>query len=146
MDSTSGVDRKNWLETLLWLVLIALGTGIAIKTYMLGTVHPPWPALTLQTSIAASLLYLRRGGAVTIAAWIIIILFITGFTVSAIYTGGLKGPIIPLAPFLPMLVILLINPMAGWVGLGWVGLDWIGLGRLSPCAYCHSWTSYNLLA
>jgi diguanylate cyclase (GGDEF)-like protein len=55
---------------------------------------------------------------VDIAVWVVIVAFFSGFTVSAIYTGGFEGPIVPLAPFLPVLVILLVSPKAGWIGAG----------------------------
>jgi diguanylate cyclase (GGDEF)-like protein len=68
------------------------------------------------TILAAIVVYLRRGGSVKIAVWVAIASFFSGFMVSAIYTGGFEGPIAPLAPLLPALVIMLLNPKAGWIG------------------------------
>jgi len=116
MNNTSGTDRKKLLVTLIWVVFIALGIGVAVKIYLLGETHPPWPALTLWVALAATFVYVRRGGATEIAVWAVIIAFFAGFTVSAIYTGGFEGPIAPLAPLLPGLVIMLLNPKAGWIG------------------------------
>lgn len=116
MNSASGADRKKLLVTLIWLVFIALGTGFAVKVYLLGAAHPPWPGLIVWVVLAAAFVYVRRGGTVDIAVWIVIASFFTGFTVSAIYTGGFEGPIVALAPILPALVILLLNPKAGWIG------------------------------
>ena len=116
MNSTNGTDRKKLLVTLIWVVFIALGIGVAVKIYLLGKAHPPWPALTVWVALAATFVYVRRGGSTEIAVWTVIIAFFTGFTVSAIYTGGFEGPVAPLAPLLPGLVIMLLNPKAGWIG------------------------------
>ena len=112
MNST---NQKKLLVTLIWLVFVALGVGISVKTYLLGATHLPWPGLLVWAALAATFMYLRRDGNVNIAVWVVIALFFAGFTVSAIYTGGFKGPIVALAPFLPIMVILLVSPAAGWV-------------------------------
>ena len=116
MNSTTRTDRKKLLVTLIWFVFIAVGMGLAGKIYLLGATHPPWSALALWLALAATVVYVRRGGTADIAAWAVIVVFFTGFTVSAVYTGGFEGPIAPLAPTLPVLVILLLSPKAGWIG------------------------------
>ena len=101
---------------LLRILLIVLAVGIVVNIYLMGTARFPWPALVVWTILAAIAVYLRRGGSVKIAVWVAIASFFSGFMVSAIYTGGFEGPIVALAPFLPVLVILLVNANAGWIG------------------------------
>ena len=116
MDTTNVTDLRKLLMALIRLLLIVLAVGITANIYLMGTARFPWAAFVVWTILAATAVYLRRGGSVKIAVWVTIASFFSGFTVSAIYTGGFEGPMVALAPFLPVLVILLVNAKAGWIG------------------------------
>ncbi|MEH6556213.1 MAG: GGDEF domain-containing protein [Oceanicoccus sp.] len=117
MKNTDNLDRRTLIATVNWLIFSVVVIGTIAKYFALDGANPPRVGLVLAVILAANGIYLQRGGSANAAAVFILSSMYIGFIVAGYNTGAFKGPIVYLAPILPVLSVLLLNRKAGWIGL-----------------------------
>jgi diguanylate cyclase (GGDEF)-like protein len=92
------------------LFVAAFVLCLALFRYTLtGFDQPPYPALFLAVGCLFNTLYLRRGGAVEVSAWILVGLMWVALLFGALNTYGFDGPVVFLAPLVPIISVILVN-------------------------------------
>jgi diguanylate cyclase (GGDEF)-like protein len=117
MASPNNLNRKTLVATVNVLIFSVIVAGTMAKYFALGGTNPPRVGLILAVILALNGLYLQSGGSPKKAAQLIVISLYVGFTAAGFRTGAFKGPIVYLAPMLPVLSVLLLDRRAGLIGL-----------------------------
>jgi hypothetical protein len=116
MKSTNNLEHRSLITTVNWLLFCVILGGVIAKYFALEGVKLPWVGMILIVILAANGIYLRRGGSSKRAAWLLLTSSYIGFAVSGYFTGAFEGPVVYLAPILPVSSMLLLGRNAGWIG------------------------------
>jgi len=121
------LDRRrlifNTNAVIIFLVIILT----LLKQVITGFESPPIPAFIVVAGAVWNLVYLRRGGSLDIAAWLLISLLLFGLAFGGFNNYGFWGPVVLLAPLISIFALLLINSRAAVVVLVLVTLILSGL-------------------
>jgi diguanylate cyclase (GGDEF)-like protein len=127
LDALVPLGRRGLIQATNLIITIVIACLAAMKMIILGAYSLPIPAVVLVTVGLATALYIRRHGSIDIAAWILVINALFGFTFSSIYTGGFNASVVLFAPIVPIMTVLLINKRAAYISLGLVCLILAGV-------------------
>lgn len=116
MKNTDNLNRRPLITTVNWLMFCVLVIGTVSKYIVLEGANLPWVGMVLTVILAANGLYLLKGGSSKIAARFILTSMYIGFVVAGYNTGAFNGPIVYLAPILPVFSVLLHDVKAGLIG------------------------------
>ena len=106
-------DTRSLVYGANYVIMVLAMIGALFKWVAHGQDHPPLPALVVVLLALLVSVYMYRGGATRIAAWahvltLLLALLFVGFT-----SGAFGGPIVLIAPLVPLLAVLLIDASAG---------------------------------
>lgn len=100
--------------------------GVAVLSMLrwsvLGFGDFPLPALGVVIGGLLNALHLRRKGSLDVAAWTLIILLTGALFFAGLNTGGFSGPVVLLAPVIPVFSMLLVPTGRAWIALVLVSL------------------------
>ena len=106
-------DNHSLVYTTNLVIMLLAMIGVLFRWFAVGVASPPWPGLAVVTLLVANSIYLNHSGLSALAAKILIGVTTVGLLVSGFKTGGYGGPILILAPLIPIAATLLINASAG---------------------------------
>jgi diguanylate cyclase (GGDEF)-like protein len=109
------IDRRTLVQTANLITTLAVASLSLIKWLILGSGFMPISGIIITVLGVCNGIYLLMGGAAIVAARFIIVVFILGLGYGSFNTGGFDGPVVLLAPIIPILSFLLIGPRTGWV-------------------------------
>lgn len=109
------VDRRSLVRTTNLVVTVLVVILSALKWSIAGSGFLPIGGIIITLLGVCNGIYLARGGASRVAARFIVLALSLGMVYGSFTTGGFGGPIVLLAPVIPVLSFLLIGPRAGWV-------------------------------
>lgn len=135
LDSLVPLGRRGLIQTTNLIITILVGSLAVIKMIILEFESPPFPAIFVVTVGLANAIYIKRGGSLDTASWILVIAALLGLAFSSIFTGGFSAPAVLLAPIIPIMTVLLINRQAAWISLGVVCLILTGVFILGIYGY-----------
>lgn len=109
------VDQRGLVRMANLVVTLAVVILSLIKWFILGSDFPPIGGIFITLLGLANSVYLARGGDSGVAARLIVVALSLALVYGTLSTGGFDGPIVLLAPIIPVLSFLMIGNRAGWV-------------------------------
>lgn len=120
LDALMPLGRRGLIKATNIIITILVASLAAIKVTVLGVDSMPIPALMVVFAGLSNAIYIKRGGSMDVAAWILVVTMLLGLAIASVYTGGFKAQVVLLAPIIPIMTVLLINTRATWISLGLV--------------------------
>ena len=121
------MNRRALVEMTNLAVILLVAILASLKYTIESVDQLPWAALLLVVCSLANAVYIRRNGSIDVAARVLIVLMLSGLAYAGSKTGAFSGPVVLLAPIIPLFSVLLLNARSGWITLGLVCLILGGL-------------------
>lgn len=116
------LGRRGLIQATNIILILLVATLATLRTIYLNLDYLPIPAIFVVAVGLANAIYLWLNGSVDVAAKILMVSALLGLAFSSFYTGGVGSSVVLLAPLIPIMTVLLINTLAGWVSLALVSL------------------------
>ena len=107
-------DGGKLLNAANFLVIVFMIIGLLFRFFAIGLHDPPWVALVILATAVGNSLYLFRDGSQFIASWVLVGLLLFGIVFAGFRSGGFAGPIVLVAPIIPVFAIVLLDTKTGW--------------------------------
>src|SRR5690606_15339450 len=111
------LDRRRLVFNTNAAIILLIVVLASLKQMITGFERLPIPAFIIVAGAILNLVYLRRGGSLNIAAWVLIFLLLFGLALGSFNNYGFWGPVVLMAPLISIFALLLINCRAAIVAL-----------------------------
>ena len=91
------------------LIIVFVAIGMLFRWYSLGMSDPAWAGMVVLVISLCNSLYLLNNGSEKIASRVLVAVLIFGIIFSGIRAGGFEGPIVLIAPIIPVFAIILLG-------------------------------------
>lgn len=119
--------RRRLIELSNFAIIVLISSLAALRFLILGAEYLPVTALSVLAIAIANAVYIRRNGSIDIAAYVLMLLLLLGLAWGGFKTHAFSGPVVQLAPLIPVFALLLINTRMAWISLGMVSVIFCGL-------------------
>jgi predicted signal transduction protein with EAL and GGDEF domain len=114
-DMIAPTDPHTLVQATNLVLMVTLMVGCLFKWFAMGPADPPLPGLLVVAISVANSIYLSHKGSHEVAAWVLIALLFVGLIFVGYNAGGFTGPVVLMAPLIPLVAIFLINATAGCI-------------------------------
>ncbi len=137
-------DRRTMVLRTIALLVVMLTIAIVVRYTTIGP-HAGVFGIGLIADLFFIALYiaLKRGFSLQIGSVILLVILVVPFAVLGYKSGGINGPVILLAPLVPLTATLLVSRLAGWLAFCAVGTTIIVLFALNLSTYEFPETQLN---
>jgi diguanylate cyclase (GGDEF)-like protein len=111
------MGRRSLILTTNLVVVALIAVLAGLRYVVMGLDYYPLAATFVVSGGLANAVYILRNGSLDAAAWVLIGLLLGGLFYGGLNTGGFSGPVVMLAPLIPIYSMLLINNRIAWVSL-----------------------------
>ena len=115
IDSSLRHKRRHLIQVTNAALFTMMAVFIMFRFYTSGFVFPPLPTITIALITLVNWLYVRVGGSLDVASWLVFSVLMLGLVMAGVNSGAFSGVTVILSPILPVLAMLLIGARAGWV-------------------------------
>lgn len=113
-DLTLRHRRRHLVQVTNAALFSMMAAFIIFRFATMGFVFPPLPTITIAFITLMNWIYVRLGGSLNVASWLILGFLTTGLLMAGVNSGAFAGVTVILSPILPVIAILLIGMRAGW--------------------------------
>ncbi|MAT51793.1 MAG: hypothetical protein CMK32_11485 [Porticoccaceae bacterium] len=114
-------DTHSLIESGRYRLLQAVNLALIVLVVTLGSIRYiltnfealPVPAIMVAVGCALNAMYVHRNGRLSFGAWLVIVLLLFGLAFGGFITYGFGGPVVLMAPLIPLLALLLIGLRSG---------------------------------
>lgn len=115
MDSLNG--RRTLIQTANTTMVVLVAVLALTRWSVMGYEDFPYPALAVVSGGILNAVHIRRNGSLDLAAWTLVVLLLGGLFFAGLKTGAYSGPVVLLAPLIPIFTMLLVNTERAWIAL-----------------------------
>ncbi|NKB31734.1 MAG: hypothetical protein GKR91_01375 [Pseudomonadales bacterium] len=120
LERTMQAKRRRMIQTTNFLLFLTMCAFVVFRFIQLGLSHPPYPAIMCAILTLANSMYLYRNGSLKIACGLMAAALLFGLGASSMNNGAFAGPTVLLGTVFPILAVLLVSSLAGWIAMGLV--------------------------
>lgn len=129
------MGRRVLIQITNVVIVVLIAVLALLRWAVMGFAEFPVPALLVVIGGILNGVYISRNGSLEVAAWVLVALLLGGLFYGGLKTGGFSGPVVLLAPLIPIYTMLLINSSKAWIALGLVMLALAALLLLDVGGY-----------
>ncbi len=121
------LGRLRLLQVTHLAIIILIAMLASLRYILTDFEQVPVPAILVVVACVANTIYVSRNGSLEIASWVLIVLLTLGLAYGGINTYGFDGPVVMLAPLIPVFAMLIINIRGACISLLLIGVVLAGL-------------------
>ena len=121
-DDLAPMGRRVLIQTSNTVIILLVAVLSLLRWGVLGFEAFPYSALLVVIGGVLNGINIHRNGSLDLAAWTLVALLLIGLFFGGLNTGGFSGPVVLLAPVIPIYTMLLVDSAKAWIALVLVAL------------------------